>query len=434
MRSILLGFLCFFSFASNAQINYEEGDVVNNFTVTTVAGETFDLYSTTAAGQYVVLHFLGDWNFWDEAITPNMNQAFNAFGCGLSDVAFIGLNYSDNGDVSTQTFIDANNYELPVASFDGGSLAVINDFGVNAYPSVILVGPNNQVLSANMYGGPDGTYDVIQATLSQHSISPSPCVTPIEGCTDPLAFNFDPEATLDDGTCLDLTCELAATLSWADSDFGFSPTQGSGYPGALLDLDFVLTPGLTYTEPGTGNIYAVTSVEPLFVAGVPDGLTLSPAIGDVVTSGGYACYTLSGVAPAAGSYPLVFTVEVEVNVFGLPFVVSSDLTYTLVVAEGDPLEGCTYIGANNYNPAANIENGTCVFSGCTNPVALNYSPIATVDDASCILSETVCGLGTEWDPATGQCVASGCADLTGDGNVDAQDVLALVGQYGTVCE
>lgn len=171
MRSILLGFLCFFSFASNAQINYEEGDVVNNFTVTTVAGETFDLCSTTAAGQYVVLHFLGDWNFWDEAITPNMNQAFNAFGCGLSDVAFIGLNYSDNGDVSTQTFIDANNYELPVASFDGGSLAVINDFGVNAYPSVILVGPNNQVLSANMYGGPDGTYDVIQATLSQHSIS-----------------------------------------------------------------------------------------------------------------------------------------------------------------------------------------------------------------------------------------------------------------------
>lgn len=51
--------------------------------------------------------------------------------------------------------------------------------------------------------------------------------------------------------------------------------------------------------------------------------------------------------------------------------------------------GCTDPDANNYDPTATINDGSCdytVISGCTNPDALNYNPLATVNDGSCIFT------------------------------------------------
>ena len=48
--------------------------------------------------------------------------------------------------------------------------------------------------------------------------------------------------------------------------------------------------------------------------------------------------------------------------------------------------GCTDPTANNYDPDATIDNGSCIYSGilgCTNPLANNYDPLAEYDDGSC---------------------------------------------------
>lgn len=47
--------------------------------------------------------------------------------------------------------------------------------------------------------------------------------------------------------------------------------------------------------------------------------------------------------------------------------------------------GCTDPMANNYDPLATIDNGMCTYDvlGCTDPNALNYDPLANVDDGSC---------------------------------------------------
>jgi hypothetical protein len=50
--------------------------------------------------------------------------------------------------------------------------------------------------------------------------------------------------------------------------------------------------------------------------------------------------------------------------------------------------GCTQQWADNYNPNANQDDGSCYRVGCTNPEANNYDPLATVDSGNCILVST----------------------------------------------
>jgi len=51
-----------------------------------------------------------------------------------------------------------------------------------------------------------------------------------------------------------------------------------------------------------------------------------------------------------------------------------------------PVPGCTDPNATNYDPLANVDDGTCIpiLYGCTDPDALNYNPNANTDNGLCI--------------------------------------------------
>ena len=65
--------------------------------------------------------------------------------------------------------------------------------------------------------------------------------------------------------------------------------------------------------------------------------------------------------------------------------------------------GCTDQSAMNYNPDANVDNGTCEYEifGCTDPLALNHNPDATVDDGSCDYNHSECVFPPEFVGNTG---------------------------------
>jgi hypothetical protein len=74
--------------------------------------------------------------------------------------------------------------------------------------------------------------------------------------------------------------------------------------------------------------------------------------------------------------------------------------------------GCTDPNANNYNSQANSDDGSCIYLGCTNPQADNYNPQANSDDGSCVLFGCTHPLAANYNPQAnaddGSCQFFGC--------------------------
>jgi uncharacterized protein (TIGR02145 family) len=103
--------------------------------------------------------------------------------------------------------------------------------------------------------------------------------------------------------------------------------------------------------------------------------------------------------------------------------------------------GCTIEYACNYNPDATEQNDESCF----------YATAVFDCDGNCQVDDNgngvcdqleddfinLCGEGTIWDPASGQCIAllDDCPyDLNGDGMVQLQDLMDFLLYYGTTCQ
>jgi uncharacterized protein (TIGR02145 family) len=97
-------------------------------------------------------------------------------------------------------------------------------------------------------------------------------------------------------------------------------------------------------------------------------------------------------------------------------------------------EGCTDIEADNYNPDATYDDGSCLFIGCMDNTACNYSPEATEDDGSCDYSccpgPGCCDVGTYWNEETQTCIITNLTDTNLDGCTDLNDLMDILANYG----
>ena len=243
------------------------------------------------------------------------------------------------------------------------------------------------------------------------------------GCTDPSAFNFDPTADTDDGSCtyFEPSCAAIGAPEWEGFDLGlYAPTALLHMAGQSVTQEVVLHLPASIEEAGSGTTYAVAEWSGLEVLGMPVGLAFDNMI-DLISGGSQTCLTYSGVPTAAGTYEVTLTGELFLSVFGNPVsagMVEASLVIT-IEANGNAVFGCTYPHALNFNPAANDDDGSCAFAGCTDPSAENFEPYASVDDGTC-----------ETEP----CVASCLGDLNNDGTIGSADLLTLLTTFGGDCE
>jgi thiol-disulfide isomerase/thioredoxin len=176
MKKLLLSIGLILSLtAVNAQIQgYNVGDVVDDFTITTIHGDTVNLYSITETGKYVYIDFF----FVDcgpcQATAPHFNQLHETYGCNQGDIYCMSVN--TGGDNNEQVENYENTYGgdysyCPIASGDGGCGVVNSAFNPLAYPTICLIGPDNKLLNADIW--PISTYTDFVDALTATGFTPT---------------------------------------------------------------------------------------------------------------------------------------------------------------------------------------------------------------------------------------------------------------------
>lgn len=240
------------------------------------------------------------------------------------------------------------------------------------------------------------------------------------------ATNYDPFATVDDGSCdykpivrvkgcLDVTaCNYDCAADPITGDPTPGPcndgvTQGANkfciYENFCTDCDGKCKDGCILTNsdfcavlyPGNDSDCCMPVME-----GCMDA-----------TADNFNCLTGStSTTPCGGSGPY----NLDINTQDDP----SSCVYTNIY-------GCTDPTATNYDPDATVDDGSCRYdnNGCTDPIACNYNPLADFDDGTCAYGPAGCTDPTASNynsSVTDECDDGSCIYNNPDGCSDPQAI------------
>jgi predicted extracellular nuclease len=335
-------------------------------------------------------------------------------------------------------------------------------------------------------GCTDPTFANYDALASQDDGS---CIN-LEGCTDATADNYDPAATIDDGSCLISGCDDIAAFNYNPAvnnptnedcyyslpnlvinEIHYNPCSSQGDDFDYEFMEIYNAGDQTWDLEGT---MVLTEASGSMQVGLVFGEGASIAAGEYIlivasdiAAANYAYtgaqtfvlelgnFSNSGEAVAIedGWGNVIDTVDYDdaapwpsqtIGVLGNSVVqnpdgdcsslelVATDLDNSNAFnwqpswvdngtpgAQNSTLFGCTDAAACNYNVIALFDDGTCNTDcyGCTYDGASNYADGVTIDDGSCVFE-----------------FANDCpADLNGDNQVTAADLLNFLSQFGTTC-
>ncbi|MGY8917884.1 MAG: hypothetical protein ACKVJ6_06385, partial [Flavobacteriales bacterium] len=405
---------------------------------------------------------------------------------GTSSIQQVGM------DAAFASFEAGNGFTLN--TFVGGSYFLIPNVSADAEAGAdgrVLIGQftTDGVVSLTVNLQWD---DVNTNTSNNEGVSISFPVVALAGCTNPLADNYDFAATEDDGSCVygggllsGLSYETVAVNPMGDGqntyrlyaeftspDVEVTAVYGTDTTPWTLSSDAA---NGFYNDPVGANFGG--SINPLFYASFPNmefdsWLTIGAAPGDAdginsafdaalssfadFNSGGdFVVNTFIGgsifVVPGANDQGRPVGGKVLLGQFTTSGIVDAlvniqfrNAAQESLYAEGIALTfpqvgvGCMDPTACNYDPAAELDNGSCADNddcgvcggnnstcgGCTSSTACNYDSSALIDDGSCSVNDEcgVCGGGGIADGACdcngnvldecGVCGGSGIADGT----------------------
>ena len=246
----------------------------------------------------------------------------------------------------------------------------------------------------------------------------------ISGCTNPLALNYDPAATIDDGSCIIEGCTDVTASNYdasANTDNGSciytgctNPVAVNFDPQATEDDGSCIIEGCTDATASNYDATANTDNGSCIYAGCtnPVAVNFDPQ----ATEDDGSCIIEGCTDATASNYDASANTDNGSCIYAgctNPVAVNFDPQAT----EDDGsciIEGCTDATASNYDASANTDNGSCIYTGCTNPVAVNFDPQATEDDGSCIIEGCTDATASNYDASAntdnGSCIYAGCTD------------------------
>ena len=140
--------LCLSLFSVNAQTSLT---TAVDFTVTDVHGNTHNLFSYLDEGKHVIVDFFFTTCGPCIASVPTMNQAYTDYGCNTGEVFFISIDNGDSDATVLQYETDYGGLFPSVSGIDGGGNLVVSNYGIGAYPTVILIAPDRSILEQDIF-------------------------------------------------------------------------------------------------------------------------------------------------------------------------------------------------------------------------------------------------------------------------------------------
>jgi formylglycine-generating enzyme required for sulfatase activity len=210
------------------------------------------------------------------------------------------------------------------------------------------------------------------------------------GCTDNLAINFDPEATIDDGSCYYIEdIDQLFQQNWQGVPLN---PMGIYVNSALFD-DINLRVGDEIGIFDDGECIGMVQLTDEITSQIQIFLSQdnpnTPEIDGFIAGEDivYKFWDASEQVEAINVNPTILNGNEVFTPLGFSEVELS--VYTIF--------GCTQINSINYNPNATVDDGSCVaiVMGCTDPDACNYNPEANIGDESCLFDDCMGDCGGE---------------------------------------
>ena len=179
--------------------NYNVGDVVDDFTVTDVYGVEHNLYEYADSGKYIYLDFFYDTCGPCQTWQPTYSEFYDRYGCNTGELIMLSINNGSDSDEEVilyeETYGGPFNH-APAVSADGGGGPVTSNFGVGAFPTFIMIGPDRTLLEKDIW--PLTDVSTFEATFPS-GLDPEVMECTILGITDVAAASFSIFPTVSNG-------------------------------------------------------------------------------------------------------------------------------------------------------------------------------------------------------------------------------------------
>ena len=344
----------------------------------------------------------------------------DSLGCSLTDTVVVGDIYgcSDSLALNFNVFVNiddgsciyptiygcidslAYNYD-PLANSDDGSCLycdLTNSFFIiqntpGNCDGIVIATSNSSNLpitylwsngstNNNLVGLCSGVYSVIILDAVGCTIEDTIFMNVIFGCTDSTALNYNPLATVDDGSCI--PCIYGCMDSLACN---YDPLATCDDGSCLTVYGCIDSTSFNYDPLATCDDGSCIP----FIYGCTDSLALNYN-SSANTDDGSCLYCIYGCMDSlACNYDPLATCDDGscLTIYGCTDSTSFNYDPLATCDDGSCIPfiyGCTDSLALNYNSTANTDDGSCLYCiyGCMDSLACNYNPLATCDDGSCL--------------------------------------------------
>ena len=154
-----------------------------DFMATDCHGTEIHLFDILDSGQAVLIDFFFTSCGPCQQATPKIVESYYAMGCNMHDVFYMEISTSD-GDAACQNWAANYGVEYPTISTNGSGNTICNQYGIQQYPTVILIMPNRQIVIQDLW--PINNAQTVINALEQHGLQQHDC----NGTT------YDPQVTI----------------------------------------------------------------------------------------------------------------------------------------------------------------------------------------------------------------------------------------------